>query len=122
MNRVEIGQKGEKIAAKHLKKMGFNITDTNWRSKNAEIDIIARKSGEMVFVEVRAKTSAAFGCPAESIDRNKRRKLIAAAEEYRTQHRLNGDWRIDFIGIEFKENGTFIIDHIPYAVTADRGS
>lgn len=118
MNRTDTGQRGEKIAADYLKKHGFDIVDTNWRGKNAEIDIIARTRCEMVFVEVRTKTSTAFGSPAESINRTKRRKLIAAAESYIAQHRISGEWRIDFVGIEFHGN-TFSIEHIPYAVTAD---
>ncbi len=80
MNRISTGRKGELIARKHLEAAGFEILATNWRGENAEIDIITQKDNELVFVEVRAKSTREFGSPAESITRRKRQKLIGAAE------------------------------------------
>ncbi|TFG47055.1 MAG: YraN family protein [Dehalococcoidia bacterium] len=118
MNRISTGRKGELIARKHLEAAGFEILATNWRGENAEIDIITQKDNELVFVEVRAKSTREFGSPAESITRRKRQKLIGAAECYLAQHQVETDWRIDFIGIEFFD-GTHRLEHIPYAVTLD---
>ncbi|APV44329.1 putative endonuclease [Dehalogenimonas formicexedens] len=118
MNKQQTGRLAEVIAREYLEKEGFRIKTTNWRCRESEIDIIAEQNGETVFVEVRAKSSAEFGSPAESVTRCKQEKLIAAAERYVSE---SADpamlWRIDFIGIEFTASGPRL-DHIPNAVDA----
>lgn len=118
MSRISTGQNGEAIARKYLEKNGYRILAANWRSKNAEIDLVAKKAKEIVFVEVRAKSTAAFGTPAESVTRHKQRKLISAAQNYILQNQIDGEWRIDFIGIQFTGD-THHLEHIPYAVTLE---
>ncbi|MDV2989385.1 MAG: YraN family protein [Dehalogenimonas sp.] len=118
MSRISTGQNGEAIARKYLEKNGYRILAANWRSKNAELDLIARKGREIVFVEVRAKSTDAFGTPAESVTRHKQRKLISAAQSYLAENKIDGDWRIDFIGIQFTGN-THQLEHIPYAVSLE---
>jgi len=92
------------------------IKATNWRCRESEIDIVAQKNDETVFVEVRAKSSNEFGTPAESVTRRKQAKLIAAAERY-VSETIDPiiEWRIDFIGIEFNSSG-HRLEHIPNAV------
>lgn len=119
MSRISTGRCGEIIARKFLEDAGFSIIATNWRCKSAEIDIIAQQKDELVFIEVRAKSSADYGSPAESITRRKRHKLIRAAEQYLAANPGSpADWRIDFIGVEFHDNGHHL-EHIPYAITRD---
>jgi Holliday junction resolvase-like predicted endonuclease len=67
---------------------------------------------------VRAKSTGRFGTPAESITAAKRRHLVAAAECYVAEHRLKGEWRIDFIGVTFDDDRSQV-EHIPYAITLD---
>ena len=116
MKRQDTGRLAERLAREYLEAAGYVTLATNWRCPGAEIDIICQKDAETVFVEVRAKSSAEFGTPAESITRRKQAKLIAAAEEYlSTRPDAPPDWRIDFIGIEFS-CGSHRLEHIPHAV------
>ncbi|AKG53727.1 endonuclease-like protein [Dehalogenimonas sp. WBC-2] len=119
MNRISSGKQGELIAQKYLQQAGFSIIATNWRCEFAEVDIIALNKDEIVFFEVRSKSTKDFGTPAESITRRKRQKLICAAEQYLSENpEAPADWRIDFIGVEFL-GSSHQLEHIPYAVTRD---
>lgn len=118
MKRQQTGRLAENIAREYLVKEGFIIKATNWRCRESEIDIVAEKDSETIFVEVRAKSTNEFGTPAESVTRRKQEKLIAAAERYIAESddpRIA--WRIDFIGIEFTQIGPHL-EHIANAVDA----
>jgi putative endonuclease len=118
LKRQQTGRLAERIAREYLEKEGFIIIAINWRCRESEIDIIARKDNETVFVEVRAKSSNEFGTPAESVTKRKQEKLIAAAERYISESTDPAiSWRIDFIGIEFTASGP-VFDHITNAIEA----
>jgi len=76
------GGEAEARAAEYLAGQGLVIVTRNWRCKGGEIDIIARDGGVLVFVEVRARASSAFGGAAASITAAKRARLWHAAELY----------------------------------------
>lgn len=88
MTAAEVGKTGERLAARHLKKCGYRILAKNWRSYRHEIDIIARerRTGTVVFVEVKTRTPGSFGRPADAVDANKRRFLRLAAESWLLQN------------------------------------
>ena len=97
---------GEKLAMDFLKKKGYRILETNYRCPGAELDIIAKCQGTLVFVEVRTKASRDFGSPEESITSSKKKKLRAAAARYRQQHEnLPASWRIDVVAVELEADG-----------------
>jgi len=118
MDRQEVGKLGEKAAQKFLKKQGYRIRETGFRCHHGEIDIVAQKKDWLVFVEVRTKSSLAFGTPEESIRQAKKEKLIASALTYTNTHqKLPPLWRIDVIAIELDDKGkTKRIDLIENAV------
>src|SRR4030042_4257402 len=98
MDRQEVGKRGEKAAQKFLKKRGYRIRETGFRCRHGEIDIVAQKKDCLVFVEVRTKTSSAFGTPEESMTAAKKKKLVATALAYINDHdKLPAQWRIDFV-------------------------
>jgi len=106
MKRKELGDIGEEMARKFLKKKGYRIRETNFRCREGEIDIIAEKKGYLVFIEVRTKTGSSFGSPEESVTFAKKEKLIASALAYMSSHKdLPDNWRIDFVGIELDGKG-----------------
>ncbi len=78
----DTGKKGEKIAARYLKKQGFSILAQNYLAKGSELDIIAEKNGEIHFVEVKTRTSASFGNPADAVNYYKRNSIIHGAKVY----------------------------------------
>jgi putative endonuclease len=91
------GRDAEAIAAKHLQRHGLRIVERNWRCRFGEIDLIARDGACLVFVEVRARSSAQYGGAAESIDRRKRNRLIAAATQYLARTGLDTKCRFDAV-------------------------
>ncbi len=84
------GDLGEELAAKYLIDKGYRILKRNWRGepelKCPEIDIIAVKDDVLVFVEVKASTTALYGQPQEWITPPKRRRLAEGAAVYLACH------------------------------------
>ncbi len=106
MKRRDVGILGEKLAKDYLKKQGYRIWETNYRCPEGEIDIIARDKDDLVFIEVRTKTSTEFGTPEESITPAKTRHLLAATSRYQQTHsQLPQSWRIDVVAVELNRQG-----------------
>lgn len=106
MKRQTTGTVGEKLAADFLTKQGYKIIETNYRCKEGEVDIIARDGDYLVFIEVRTKTSRAFGTPEESVTPRKKEHLANVAARYmETRDNSNQPWRIDFVGVELDSSG-----------------
>jgi putative endonuclease len=76
------GARGEKTAAKYLRRRGYKILLRNFRSGKAEVDIVARHKDWLVFVEVKTRRTEQFGAPSEAVDREKHRNLSKAALDY----------------------------------------
>ena len=68
------GRAGEAAAAALLRRSGYKIIERNFRVREGEIDIVAEHSGDLVFVEVKARRSGAFGIPEESLTEAKKSK------------------------------------------------
>jgi len=80
-NRI-LGQLGENLAAGCLEADGYEILERNYRCPYGEIDLVARKDGYLVFVEVKTRRSRAFGEPAEAVSRSKQKKIRLTAATY----------------------------------------
>lgn len=90
----------EEQAALFLKGAGFEILDRNWACPMGELDIVARKGDTVAFVEVRARSGAAYGLPAETVTRAKQARIIKAAQAWLKARRPEAEtYRFDFIGI-----------------------
>lgn len=91
---------GETEAAKMLEKKGFKIVERNWRMGHLEVDLIAESKKEIVFAEVKARTST-FGnkMPEEYVDYNKKRRMTAAANAYIKYRKSEKLPRFDIIGL-----------------------
>ncbi len=118
MKRRDTGRLGEKLAQDFLIKRGYRILETNYRSPEGEIDIIARHGEYLVFIEVRTKTSLSFGGPEESITLTKKARLIASAQHYQQSHdNLPLLWHIDVVAVRLNQKGELSqIDLIENAV------
>ena len=110
MNRAETGRAAEDAAAELLRAKGLTIVERNFRVKVGEIDLIARDRDEIVFVEVRARASAAFGGAAASVGGAKRRKLIKAAGVWLQARAWTGPCRFDVVAWDSGR-----AEHIPAA-------
>lgn len=106
IDRKQSGAVGERVAREHLEKLGYRILETNFRCHDGEIDIVAEKGGQLVFVEVRTRRGREFGTPEESITPAKRQKLIQLATTYlQTYQALSQPWRIDVVAVELGPGG-----------------
>lgn len=95
-----IGILGEEEATKMLKDKGLRVVEHNWRMGHLEVDLIAENRKEIVFVEVKARTST-FGDirPEEYVDDTKKQRLVAAANAYIKYHKIEKNPRFDIIGL-----------------------
>ena len=99
--RQQTGKLGEQLAQRHLKGEGYKILQANYRASGGEIDLIAEKDGEVIFVEVKTRRGLAHGTPEESITPRKQQHIIAAAQEYlQATGNEERNWRIDVVAIE----------------------
>lgn len=95
-----IGIIGEEEATKMLKAKGFRIVERNWRMGHLELDLIAENRKEIVFAEVKARTSTYSNrMPEEYVDEDKKRRMTAAANAYIKYKKIEKTPRFDIIGI-----------------------
>jgi putative endonuclease len=80
--RQRLGELGERLACAELRRRGYAILATRYRTRFGEIDIVSERRGVIVFVEVKARTTARFGAAAEQIPFWKRRRIAAMAVDY----------------------------------------
>lgn len=119
MNKKVTGNLGEKIAIDFMSKSGYKIIDKNFRSKIGEIDIIALDKNNIVFVEVKTRTSTKYGLPSEAVNSYKQSKIIKAAELYLTLNKKFKNLSIRFDVIEvFLDPYTYALDKINHIVNA----
>ena len=112
MNKRKFGIIGEKLAQGFLINKGYEILDTNFFSRNGEIDIIAQKDNIIVFVEVKTRSSFEYGTPAMAVDFTKKNHLKSAAKVFLHINRLYGyDVRFDVVEI-FIKGGRCEFNHI----------
>ena len=90
MNNVEKGKIGEDIATKFLENGGAIIKERNFRGRFGEIDIISFfNTTEIVFIEVKSRSSCRYGFPAEAVGKSKQNKIRKTAEEYIMKNNLH---------------------------------
>mgnify|MGYP000887677003 CR=1 FL=1 len=96
-SRKELGDRGEEMAVLFLKKLGFEIIELNWRNKRLEIDIIAKDQHDLVFVEVKVRSTPTHVVISELISDQKKENLVRAAESYMEEHAYEGQIRFDYL-------------------------
>lgn len=79
---MKLGEKGELMAKYYLEKNGYTILEKNFRTRYGEIDLIGKFKDEIVFVEVKTRSSLNYGLPCEAINLKKQRKIIGTANYY----------------------------------------
>jgi len=101
--RVNLGKTGEDLACRELERLGYAILDRRVRFRGGEIDIVARDGQTLVFVEVKARETGAFGGGGEAVTMYKRRRIVQLAIEYVARRRL-GDCgvRFDVVSVQLE--------------------
>ena len=80
--RREIGRRGEDLAARRLERLGYTVIERNYRTRAGEIDLIAERSGTLVFCEVKTRRGPSFGGGYEAVTWRKRAKIRSLAEAF----------------------------------------
>lgn len=96
-----LARQGEKAVRELLEKKGYQILETNYRTRYGEIDIIAAKDKILVFVEVKTRTSTKCGLPEEAVNYSKQRKLRSLAVAFLSVpgHKHYFDFRFDVASV-----------------------
>lgn len=106
----EIGRLGEDIAGRYLEDRGYKIVERNYRKKWGEIDIVAKKSNSLHFVEVKAGISRETGGyrPEEHVHSKKLERLHRTIQSYLVEHKQEDvDWQLDVLAVDLsQENKT----------------
>lgn len=116
----DIGKAGEKAAVQFLAQKGYEILEENWVFGKAEVDIVALKSNTIIFIEVKTRSSVAFGMPEDFVNEAKQRQLELAAQAYIEIMDHKGEIRFDIVAVLITKDNQFKINHIedafwPYA-------
>ena len=99
--RQTLGELGETLACDELRRRGYAILERRYRTDHGEIDIIALDDETLVFVEVRAKATDECGTAAESVTRDKQRRVVRMATVYLASHGPIGrPCRFDVVAID----------------------
>jgi putative endonuclease len=106
-NRADLGRAGEKAAADLLRKRGYEIIGAGFLARRGEIDLVCRRGNVLVVVEVKTRTSDAFGTPLEAVGSRKRRAIMSAAAEYRALSEWRGPIRYALVGLTVRPDGGF---------------
>ncbi len=108
---LDIGNIGEALARTFLEQKGWQVLESNWRWRRAEIDLIAKDGDTLVFIEVKTRSTDLFGKPEEAVTLRKERLLADAASVYMEQ--IGHDWavRFDVISIIYRNEQHYEIEH-----------
>jgi putative endonuclease len=109
----ELGMRGERIAERHLVARGMELLDRNWRCALGEIDLVMRDGDEVVFVEVKTRSSTAFGHPLEAITVAKLARLRRLAGAWLEAHPgVARRIRIDAVAVLAPHRAPATVDHL----------
>ena len=86
---ADLGARGETLAYWYLRQAGYTVVARNWRARSGagELDLVGWEGPILAFVEVKSRTSEAWGRPEEAVSPNKQKRVIKAAREYLRQLR-----------------------------------
>lgn len=103
-SNAEQGKRAESLARNHFKKLGFELSETNYRYRRAEIDLIVLNETLLVFVEVKYRSNDQFGKPEEFVTDNQKKLIIEAADEYIHSINWQKNIRFDIVAIDKNDN------------------
>jgi putative endonuclease len=115
-----LGQRGERAAARFLKRRGYKIVARGERDRIGELDLVAVDGQTIVFVEVKTRASQDAGHPVEAVDADKQSRLTRLALTYLKRHDLlEYPARFDVVAITWAEDAKHPrIEHFPNAFEA----
>ena len=108
-HRKELGKTGEDLACRYLESKGHRILERNYRSGHLEIDIISLDADGIHFVEVKARQESIQAPPQMSVDRQKQRNIVQAAQRFLRSGKGmpygNHEVMFDVVAVTFEDDG-----------------
>lgn len=111
-NHITVGKTGEHIARTYVEHEGMRILDHNWHCEHGEVDLVARDGHDLVFIEVKTRSSLAAGHPLEAITPKKISRMRRVAFAWLRAHDEVGPVRLDAISVLMCEGRKPSILHI----------
>ncbi len=106
VDRIRLGKSGEDLACRELRRRGYEILARRYRTRVGELDIVARDGPTIVFVEVKTRTTSAFGVPGEAVGPHKQHKIWLMGSDYLLRHGGHTQpCRFDVVAISTDERG-----------------
>lgn len=112
----ELGRRGEDLAVEYLQERGLVVLARNWRCREGEIDVVATKAGGLVVCEVKTRSCARFGEPAEAVTPRKAIRIRRVTQAWLGAHRV--PWcevRFDVLSIVLEPGRPATVQHIEAA-------
>jgi len=100
--RLDLGARGEDLAAAWYTGRGYTVLGRNWRCREGELDLVVAREGCVVFCEVKTRTGSGFGIPAEAVTGEKQRRLRRLATRWLSEQPASGrfaDLRFDVVSV-----------------------
>jgi putative endonuclease len=114
----ELGEVGERIAAKWLAYKGWTVRERRFRNGRRDIDIVVQRERLVAFVEVKARSGALFGDPVEAVHWRKQRELRRSANVWIDRYgQPNEEYRFDVVGV-LLGGGKVRVKHVENAFEA----
>lgn len=114
--RHRLGARGERAAARHLRKLRYRIVARNYRCESGEIDLICTDDDTIVFVEVKTRSSDDAQDPREAIRPSQWRRVHSAARYFLMERSAqNQPCRFDVVTVVWPARGSPQIEHFPDA-------
>lgn len=114
--RRAYGQVAESEAERYLRRKGYRILERNVRTSSGELDLVVQAADVLVFVEVKARRTTAYGGAAQAVDGRKQARIVRLAAQYLARHRVrNRLCRFDVVLCTGGSASPSAIEHIENA-------
>jgi putative endonuclease len=119
--RQALGREGEAAARAYLERRGVRILLQNFRCAAGEIDLVGRTRDTLVFIEVKTRTSAAYGPPQLAVHLKKQRQIVRAAQWFLAEQRVpEVPCRFDVVAVTLPSgDGRVTVDWVQDAFPAE---
>lgn len=115
MDTKLIGEYGEIIASRYLRKKGYEIISSNYSCRLGEIDLIAENKKYICFVEVKTRSENMKYAPADAVHMAKRSKIIATSQFFLKHYKTKRQPRFDIVEVYFEKDEPSKLNHIENA-------
>lgn len=120
VRHLEVGRLGEDAAAAHLLSKGLLVLERNLRLGRLELDLVCQDADTLVFVEVKTRAEGSLATPADGLNRQKRSRLVRAAQAYLSRHDLwHRPCRFDLVSVLLRAGSVARLEHVENAYSAD---